>query len=162
MLKRHEKYVKVRFPFDVDRQGRRDRFAQYGINEKDSGSKDKKALMKAYNLTDANLDVFKNTEEEKFIIPYEMADLYCLMMGVMKESPTFYSNKELQLQDMQSIVEYNKKLVDILESENLPAQISDYIKQTPEYYNAVYIINYAPYVIERISALLHLTPMSST
>jgi hypothetical protein len=141
----------IEFDFDMGRQEFIQKMLVYGRTDEgasDTAIKhDREYFARHYNI---NLSAYIN-EKNKFIIPYEMADLYCLMTDAMKHSPT-YKRKESPL-SLQNIIRHNEGIIKSLD--NLPLQLADYIKATPEYYNSVYLINYMPVVMERMAALLY-------
>lgn len=124
---------------------------KYGIANKNTLKSNKEKFKEYYHTFD--LEMYKDIEEKKkFIIPYEMADLYSMMTATMKSSPTYDKRKERV--SIQDIIVHNENIVKYIDY--LPAQISDYIKTTSEYYNALCFINYIPAILERMSALLYL------
>ena len=139
------------FDIDIRRKGLLTILNKYGISNKNTLKSDKKKFKGYYRTSD--LEMYIDIEEQrKFVIPYEMADLYSMMMATMKSSPTYDRRQEhVSLQD---IITHNENIIKYVEY--LPAQISDYIKTTSEYYNALCFINYIPVVLDRMSALLYL------
>ena len=118
---------------------------KYGIANKNTLKSNKEKFKEYYHTFD--LEMYKDIEEKKkFIIPYEMADLYSMMTATMKSSPTYDKRKERV--SIQDIIVHNENIVKYIDY--LPAQISDYIKTTSEYYNALCFINYIPAILERM------------
>lgn len=124
---------------------------KYGISNKNTLKSNKEKFKEYYRTSD--LEMYIDIDEKrKFIIPYEMADLYSMMTATMKSSPTYDRRQErVSLQD---IITHNENIIKYVDY--LPAQISDYIKTTSEYFNALCFINYVPAILERMSALLYL------
>lgn len=124
---------------------------KYGKSTKTTLKSNKEKFKEYYRTSD--LEMYKDIYgQKKFIIPYEMADLYSMMTATMKSSPTYDDRKgKISLQD---IITHNENIIKYVDY--LPAQISDYIKTTSEYYNALCFINYIPAILERMSALLYL------
>jgi hypothetical protein len=147
----------VRFDFDMDRKGYLVKMQKYNSKqnwEEDSIKNDKNYFAQYYDINLSSYVNEKGKSKGKFIIPYEMADLYCLMMNAMKSSPTYDKRTKKSGHSLGEIIDHNKMVIESLD--NLPSQLSDYIKMTPEYYNAICLINYVPVIIDRMSALLYL------
>jgi len=141
----------ITFDFDMGRQEFIKKMIDYDQMNEDATDTaikhDREYFARHYNI---NLSAYIN-EKNKFIIPYEIADLYCLMTDAMKQSPT-YNRKESPL-SLQEIIQHNERIIEALDK--LPPQLADYIKATPEYYNSLYFINYMPVIMERMAALLY-------
>jgi hypothetical protein len=142
----------IRFGIDSGRAKIAENMNKY-IHYAESYLKSDKEYFRRHYQTDG-LDVFLMPEDEikRFTIPCEMVELYCLMTATMKTSPT-YGNKKIN-HSLQDIIAHNETIIRHIEK--LPPVLADYIKSTPEYYNALCFAGYMPLVIDRISALLHL------
>ena len=142
----------IEFKFDMGRPEYLAHMARYNMSSAKSVKNDKEKFQNYYATHD--LEMYQDRDEKKkFIIPCEMADLYCLMMAAMKSSVTYDERKKDYTFD--DVITHYKQMVKWLD-ENLPIPILDFIKTTPEYHNILCIINYLPCILERMSALLNL------
>lgn len=148
---REKRIVREKLDIDIGRTDLLTILNRYGKSTKTTLKSNKEKFKEYYRTSD--LEMYKDIYgEKKFIIPYEMADLYSMMTATMKSSPTYDDRKgKVSLQD---IITHNENVIKYVDY--LPAQISDYIKTTSEYYNALCFINYVPAILERMSALLYL------
>ena len=100
------------FDIDIRRKGLLPILNKYGISNKNTLKSDKKKFKGYYRTSD--LEMYIDIEEQrKFVIPYEMADLYSMMMATMKSSPTYDRRQEhVSLQD---IITHNENIIKYVE-----------------------------------------------
>ncbi len=144
----------IYFNFDMGRKEYLKEIAKYpDVSDSESDISHYKEKFSDYY--DIKLDHFLvGKGKGKFLIPYEMSALFCLMMGVMKSNPTFDGRKNNMMYSLTDIIKHNERVIKSID--NLPGCLADYLKMTPEYYNAIYLVKYIPIILERMSALLHL------
>ena len=140
------------FNFDMGRKEYIQKMKKYTPLEIENSIKtDKKYFSEYYNI---NLDKYTHKWKGKdtFIIPYEMADLYCFMNVVMKLSPTYDTRKTNITSE--NIIDYYSEIVKLVDI--LPFQIALYIKSANGYEDVNSLIHYLPIISERMSALFYI------
>ncbi len=139
------------FNFDMGREEYLEKMQKYFMSDADSIKSDKVYFSRYYGI---DLDKYI-LNGRKFIIPCEMADLFCLMMFVMRSSPIYDKRRtNSKSQNIPDLLMHNMDILRYID--NLPLGIANHIKGSSEYRNANDLLQYLPYIVEKVAALLHI------